>query len=229
MSKGGIEPPTGTRQGSGMRRVSSMSSPRLPYEFNRPLLTPRLVLRLMTTADVDAVHAYQSRDDVCRYLLFEPRDRDRVSEYVGKYSQASRLAAEGDYLQLALELRETEDAPGRLIGDSYFTIASIEHSRGEIGWTMHPDYTGRGYATEAARAVLHLAFATLGLHRVFAELDPRNGASIAMCRRVGMREEAYFVRDMWFKGDWADTGVYAILADEWRSQQETLSKPAPSP
>ena len=206
-----------------------MSSPRLPYEFARPLLTPRLVLRLMTMADVDAIHAYQSRDDVCRYLLFEPRARDTVAEKVLAHSQATRLAADGDYLQLALELRETEDAPGQLIGDSYFTVASVEHSRGEIGWTMHPDYTGRGYATEAARAVLHLAFATLGLHRVFAELDPRNGASIAMCRRVGMREEAYFVRDMWFKGDWADTGVYAILADEWRSQQETLSKRAPSP
>jgi RimJ/RimL family protein N-acetyltransferase len=206
-----------------------MVRPRLPYEFTRPLLTPRLVLRLMTMADVDAIHAYQSRDDVCRYLLFEPRDRVTVAEKVLAHTRATRLAADGDYLQLALELRETQDAPGRLIGDSYFTIASVEHSRGEIGWTMHPEFTGRGYATEAARAVLHLAFATLGLHRVFAELDPRNDASIAMCRRIGMREEAYFVRDMMFKGDWADTGVYAVLADEWRSQQESLSKRVPVP
>ena len=210
-----------------------MSGPRLPYEFTEPLVTPRLVLRLMTEADVDAIHAYQRREDVCRYLLFEPRDRDRVAEKVAEHAHATRLGGDGDYLQLALELRQTEDGAGQLIGDSYFTIASTEHLRGEIGWTMHPDHTGRGYATEAARAVLDLAFGTLGLHRVFAELDPRNDASVAMCRRLGMREEAHFVRDMMFKGEWADTGVYAILAEEWRSQQSAgragVSTPAPSP
>jgi RimJ/RimL family protein N-acetyltransferase len=84
---------------------------------------------------------------------------------------------------------------------------------------MHPDFTGRGYASEAARAVLELAFSTLGLHRVFAELDPRNDASIALALRLGMREEAHFVQDMWFKGAWADTGIYAILAEEWRSHR----------
>jgi RimJ/RimL family protein N-acetyltransferase len=201
--------------------VSGMvTGPRLPYRFEQPLVTPRLLLRTMTSADVDEVHAYQSREDVCRYLLFEPRSREQVAEKVDQHARAVRLAADGDYLQLALELRDTQEAPGRLIGDSYFTIASTEHSRGEIGWTMHPEFTGRGYASEAARAVLGLAFDTLGLHRVFAELDPRNDASIALCRRLGMREEAYFVQDMMFKGDWADTGLYAILDEEWQRRPD---------
>jgi RimJ/RimL family protein N-acetyltransferase len=197
-----------------------VTGPRLPYRFEQPLVTPRLLLRTMTSADVDEVHAYQSREDVCRYLLFEPRSREQVAEKVDQHARAVRLAADGDYLQLALELRDTQEAPGRLIGDSYFTIASTEHSRGEIGWTMHPEFTGRGYASEAARAVLGLAFDTLGLHRVFAELDPRNDASIALCRRLGMREEAYFVQDMMFKGDWADTGLYAILDEEWQRRPD---------
>jgi RimJ/RimL family protein N-acetyltransferase len=201
--------------------VSGMvTGPRLPYRFEQPLVTPRLLLRTMTSADVDEVHAYQSREDVCRYLLFEPRSREQVAEKVDQHARAVRLAADGDYLQLALELRDTQEAPGRLIGDSYFTIASTEHSRGEIGWTMHPEFTGRGYASEAARAVLGLAFDTLGLHRVFAELDPRNDASIALCRRLGMREEAYFVQDMMFEGDWADTGLYAILDEEWQRRPD---------
>ncbi len=102
-----------------------------------------------------------------------------------------------------------------MIGDSYFTIASVENSKGEIGWSMHPDFAGKGYASEAARAVLELAFRTLSLHRVVAELDPRNDASIALCKRLGMREEAFFVKDLWFRGDWADTGMYAILRDEF--------------
>jgi RimJ/RimL family protein N-acetyltransferase len=77
---------------------------------------------------------------------------------------------------------------------------------------------GRGYAAEAATAVLELAFGRLGLHRVFAELDPRNVASIRLCSRLGMRHEAEFLENMWFKGEWADTGVYAVLAREWAAR-----------
>jgi RimJ/RimL family protein N-acetyltransferase len=174
----------------------------------------------MTSADVQNVYAYQSREDVCRYLLFEPRTLDEVVEKVEKFGAATTLAADGDYLQLALELPAVGDVPARVIGDSYFKLANAADSRGEIGWTMHPDFTGQGYAAEAARAMLGIAFETIGLHRVIANLDPRNDSSIALCRRLGMREEAHFVEDMWFKGDWADTGIYAILHDEWLAQRE---------
>jgi RimJ/RimL family protein N-acetyltransferase len=187
----------------------------LPFVFGAPIKTERLTLRLMTSADIDDVHAYQSREDVCRYLLFEPRTLDEVTERVTTFAASTTLAADGDYLQLALELADPAGGPARVIGDSYFTIANLENSRGEIGWTMHPDYVGRGYASEAARAVLGIAFNKIGLHRVVAELDPRNDASIALCKRLGMRVEAHFVEDLWFKGQWADTGMYAILRSEW--------------
>jgi RimJ/RimL family protein N-acetyltransferase len=192
---------------------------RLPYRFEQPLVTDRLILRLMSAADVDALHAYQSRTDVCRYLPFNPLSRQEVTDRVAQHAQGDQLAADGDSLRLALELGASEDAPGRLIGDSYFSLASTEHSGGEIGWTMHPAFTGRGYATEAATAVLDLAFSSLGLHRVFARLDVRNHASIALCLRLGMREEAHFVQDMRFKDEWSDTGFYAILEEEWRRRR----------
>lgn len=191
------------------------SSPVTPYEITAPIPTERLTLRLMTSADVDDVYAYQSREDVCRYLLFEPRTREKVIEKVDAFSKATTLAKDGDFLQLALELPATDDAPARVIGDSFFRLSSVEESRGEIGWTMHPDFTGHGYASEAAREMLRIAFERMGLHRVIANLDPRNEASIALCLRLGMREEAYFVKDMWFKGEWADTGIYALLREEW--------------
>lgn len=192
---------------------------KLPYVFSEPIRTERLTLRLMTDADVDDVYAYQSLPEVCRYLLFEPRTRDEVAERVAKFGAATTLAADGDYLQLALELPATTDAPARVIGDSYFTIANAKELGGEIGWTMHPDFMGLGYASEAARAILGLAFDRLELHRVAANLDPRNDASIALCLRLGMREEAHFVRDLWFKGAWADTGMYAILREEWLARR----------
>jgi RimJ/RimL family protein N-acetyltransferase len=169
----------------------------------------------MTPADAGDVHAYQSRADVCRYLTFEPRTRDEVAEKVASYSTALALSGDGDFWQLAIE--RASDA-GRVIGDVYFTIKSAADATGKIGWTLHPDFAGQGYMTEAAHAVLDIAFGSLGLHRVCAELDPRNAASAALCERLGMREEAHFVEDVWFKGAWGDTAIYAILDREWSAR-----------
>ncbi len=185
----------------------------LPWAFDAPIRTERLTLRLMTPADADDVHAYQSREDVCRYLLHGPRSRAEVAEWVAKYAAASALAADGDWIEPAIDL------DGRVIGHMYLNLASVENRGAEIGWTLHPDFFGHGYAAEASTATLDLAFGTLGLHRVRAELDPRNDASIALCRRLGMREEARFVKDLMFKGEWADTGVYAILDEEWAARR----------
>jgi RimJ/RimL family protein N-acetyltransferase len=183
----------------------------LPYTFAEPLRTPRLAIRPMTAADVDDLHAYQSDPEVCRYLPYEPRTRDEVVEKVDKFSAALTLAGDGDFWQLALDRPE---APGA-IGDLYFCLKG---PGAEIGWTLHPRHAGRGYMTEAAGALLDLAFGTLERHRVFAQLDPRNTSSAALCRRLGMRQEAHFVEDLWFKGEWGDTAVYGILAREWRAR-----------
>jgi len=188
---------------------------RLPFRF-KETFTDRLRLRVMTEADIDAVHAYQSRADVCEYLLYEPRDRHAVAEKIAKWSHHTTLEHDGDFLQLAVERR----ADGQVIGDLYFTLKQVEHASAEVGWAFHPDHHRHGYATEAAMAALRLGFDTIGLHRVIAELDPRNAASVALCRRLGMREEAHFVDDMWFKGAWADTGIYALLENEWRALRE---------
>lgn len=187
---------------------------KLPYTW-QTLKTERLTMRLMTADDIDDVFAYQSREDVCRYLLFDPRTRDEVAERNASNRQATTVTQDDDWWQIALELATPERT--RVIGDLYFTIKSVENSHGEIGWTLHPDFAGQGYAFEGAQAVLAVAFDTLGLHRVTAELDPRNDRSIALCTRLGLREEAYYREDLWFRGAWADTGVYAILNSEYRN------------
>ena len=129
----------------------------VPYIFDQPIATQRLILRLMTAADADDVFGYQSREDVCRYLLFEPRTREEVEERVAKHATATTLEKDGDYLQLALELPASGDSSARVIGDSYFTLSNLENSRGEIGWTLHPNFAGRGYAAEAARlSLIHI-------------------------------------------------------------------------
>lgn len=187
---------------------------RLPYEFTEPVRTARLLIRTMAIADVDDIHAYQSREDVSRYLPYLPRTRDDVVEKVTKFSAATAIGDEGDYWQLAIE-RLAE--PGRVIGDVYFSLRSTANASGEVGWTLHPSYEGQGFMTEAASAIIEIAFTGIGLHRVIARIDPRNAASAALCRRLGMREEAHFTEDIWFKGEWGDTSIFAILDREWEA------------
>lgn len=169
----------------------------------------------MRDGDIDDIHAYQSRADVCRYLPFDPRTREEVAEKVAKCSEAVVLGGDGDFWQLAIE---RADSPGHVIGDVFFAIKDVANATCEIGWTLHPDHTGMGYMTEAANAVLRIAFDDLGMHRAIANLDPRNHASAALCTRLGMREEALFVEDVWSKEVWEDTAIYAILDREWATR-----------
>jgi RimJ/RimL family protein N-acetyltransferase len=90
----------------------------------------------------------------------------------------------------------------------------VRNAQLEIGWVLHPDYQGRGLAAEAAGAVLHFAFETLGPHRVEAQLDARNAASARLCERLGMRLEATLREVEWDDG-WRDTTLYAVLRREW--------------
>lgn len=182
----------------------------LPWDF-RPLEGSRVRLELLQPDDVDALYAIQSDPEVCRYLLYEPRSLERVHEVLARDAAATRLADSEDFIQPAIR-----DASGRLIGTMYFKLSNVEDKTAEIGWLLDPRFQGRGYAKEAAALLLDLGFGELGLHRVYAELDPRNAASVALCLRLGMRHEAHFREHMWFKGDWADTGIYAILEQEWR-------------
>jgi aminoglycoside 6'-N-acetyltransferase len=181
----------------------------IPWEWAAPISTDRLSLRLMIPEDTDAVYAWMSDPEVARYQFYEPREREVVAEKVAEMVAAQRLEKDGDWMQPAVVL------DGTVIGSIYFKLTSVDDLTAEIGWAFTRAYHGHGYATEAAATLLDLAFGPIGLHRVFAELDPRNDASIALCLRLGMRHEAHFVEHMMFKGDWADTGIYGILKREW--------------
>jgi RimJ/RimL family protein N-acetyltransferase len=180
-----------------------------------PVTTDRLLLRpLDPIGDVDAVHAYQSRADVCRYIPYEPRTRDEVAARLGELR--STLTDEGQAMFVGVVLQNT----GELIGDAVLFWQSAKHRGGEIGYVLNPDYQGHGYATEASRALLEMAFEQLGLHRVIARIDSRNDPSARVLRRLGMRQEAHLVHNEWFKGEWTDEIDFAILEDEWRALRE---------
>ena len=166
----------------------------------------------MRPDDFDALYAMHSDPDVCRYLLFEPRTREEVSAVLARDAPQTHLEKVDDYIQPAIRV---QGGDGELAGTMYLHISSVDDRTAEIGWLVGPRFQGHGYARECAALLLELSFGELGLHRVFAELDPRNAASVAVCTGLGMRHEATFLEHMWLKGEWTDTGVYSILEREW--------------
>ena len=91
------------------------------------------------------------------------------------------------------------------------------HATHEIGWVISSGHQGRGYATEAARALMDFAFNKLRCHRVVATCQPENAASWRVMERLGMRREAHFRQALHQKnGMWWDEYFYALLADEYR-------------
>lgn len=182
------------------------STPALPIE------TDRLRLRLCVPEDIDALYDIRSRADVNRYLYSAAMSREEVQakldERISKYS---RLVEPGDSLLLAVERKDT----GEMIGDVSFNWLPGEHQQVEIGYVLHPGHHGQGFATEAARPLLRVAFEVVKAHRVIGRLDGRNAASGRVLAKLGMRQEAHFRENEFVKGEWTDEIVYAILASEW--------------
>jgi RimJ/RimL family protein N-acetyltransferase len=177
-----------------------------------PIETSRLLLRPYTPEDMDAFYELRTRPDVTRYLYWEPASREEVEPELDRRVRVRTLGTEGDRLHLAVVPREG----GPLIGDVMLAWLSERHRQGEVGFVFHPDHQGRGFAREAATEMLRLGFERFGLHRIIGQCDARNEASAALMRRLGMRQEAHFVQNEIFKGDWGDELVFAMLESEWK-------------
>jgi RimJ/RimL family protein N-acetyltransferase len=151
------------------------------------------------------VHAIRSREDVTRWLYFEPRTPDESRAWL----EGVMARPEADGVVLAVERRDG----GPLLGHVNVVVGADR--QGEIGFMFHPDHQGHGYATEAGRALLRLAFEHYGLHRVYGRLEPRNAASARVLEKLGMRREGLLVENEWVKGEWQSEAIYALLAREW--------------
>jgi RimJ/RimL family protein N-acetyltransferase len=180
-----------------------------------PILTDRLLLRPFEPSDLDAVHAMQSREDVARYLYWNPRTPDETEEALRRIVELRSVDDEHDGLRLAAVRRDS----GELIGDFSLWRTSREHQQGEIGFVLHPDHHGQGFATEASLVCLRLGFEVVGFHRIEGRCDARNTASARVMERLGMRREAHLVENELVKGEWTDELVYAMLASEWAGRR----------
>jgi len=128
----------------------------------------------------------------------------------GSWSR-STLDSEGDFTYLGAQLLHRPE----LIGDVMLHWRSEKHETVEIGYVFHPDYRGHGYATEASRAALSLAFTGLNTHRVVAYIDSENNDSIRLAERLGMSRDGLMRENKLIDGDRRSELVYSILRHEW--------------
>lgn len=183
--------------------------------------TGRLLLRPFVEKDFAALHEIERREDVHRYLYSTPHSEDDTRASLQRRMERSAIDGEHDDLNLAAERRDS----GELIGHFVLRRTSREHLQGEIGFVLHPDHQGHGFATEGAAAMLRNGFEEVGLHRIEGRCDARNRSSKAVMERLGMRLEAHLRENELFKGEWGDELVYAILDREWAARAEASPRP----
>jgi RimJ/RimL family protein N-acetyltransferase len=172
----------------------------------RRIETERLVIRAWEPHELAAIHAMRASETAVRWLYEDPATEEESRERLRRRIQDIRFALTGDGIGLAVE------RDGVVVADVSLFLKSAEHRQGELGYMTHPDHQGRGYATEAAAALVQLGFETFGLHRVVGTIEPRNLASARVLERIGMTREALLVENEIVKGEWQSEAIYAIRA-----------------
>lgn len=185
-----------------------------------PARTPRLQVRPCAPADLDAIWGWRRLPEVNRWLGLAPDTQDAFRE---RYLDPKRLASL--YLIELLPDGDGESGPtpiGDIMvrrGDGWAQLEVEAEAKGveaELGWVLDPAYTGRGYATEAIRAVIDVCFGPLGLRRVHAGCFADNEPSWRLMERLGMRREEFSRKTALHRsGEWLDGVNYGLLAEEW--------------
>jgi RimJ/RimL family protein N-acetyltransferase len=183
-------------------------------DLDCPVRTDRLVLRPVASGDEDAIWSYRHDEETARWLSSLPADRAAFQPSIEQPADwAGTIVIELDDVVIGNVLVRIEDAWSQVE-----VRAEAAGTQAEIGWVLHPDQVGHGYATEAVEAVLQICFEQLRLRRVVAGCFAGNTASRRLMERVGMRREQHAIRGALHRsGEWMDSFSYAILADEWRA------------
>jgi|SRR5579859_548984 len=149
------------------------------------LQTERLLLREVGDADFDGLREIASDPEVLRYRSRSEVTPEATREFL---NNAKAQAAEQPRQQYALVVILKDSR--RLIGELGLTISSSQYDEAYMWYSVNRSYWGKGYATEAAAALLHYGFEQAGLRRIFAECHPDNLASARVLEKIGLLREA---------------------------------------
>ena len=166
--------------------------------------TKRLLIREFEFKDWQDVYEYTSDINVMKYIPEGVFTEEDAKEFVNKNK--------GDKAEKFPVVLTDEDM---LIGHIVFYRYFGEHTY-EIGWVFNPKYQNRGYASEAAHAILEYGFREENLHRIIATCQPENIPSYRVMEKIGMRREGFFKKCIPKDNEWWDEYYYAILEEEFK-------------
>ncbi len=184
----------------------------------RPTIeTEHLILRPFALADAPAVQRLAGHRDIASTMLHipHPYEDGMAEEWIGSQQAAFER---GESLDLAVTLR----SDGSLVGAVGLRLER-RHARAALGYWIGRPFWGRGYCTEAARALVRYAFETLGLHRIHAYHLTRNPASGRVMQKIGMRHEGHLREHVEKWGVFEDLELYGILNGELAGERDQRS------
>jgi RimJ/RimL family protein N-acetyltransferase len=173
----------------------------------------RLRLRALTPQDVPALFTVFGDPAVCRYWS-RPALPD-LAAAVALQREIARCFADRSLFQWAI----AERASDQVVGTCTLAALSAEHRRAELGFALARSVWGRGYVAEALPVLLRFAFEPLALHRLEADVDPRNAPSIRALERLGFEREGYQRERYFLGGEIQDAVLYGLLRHDWMRQQ----------
>ena len=167
------------------------------------LQTQRLTLIPLTAAHVSAVFALHALPAVAAFnTIGIPKDQSTTEAILApKLDPANK-----DHLGWIIANKQ-----GVFMGEISLILAPERFKKGEISYSLHPDYWGKGFATAAVKTLLEHAFNSLDLHRVEAGVAVENAKSIRVLEKVGMQREGRHRKILPLKTGWSDNYSYAIL------------------
>ena len=170
-----------------------------------PIETDRLRIRDVVPADCEAFFGYMKLEEYWRDVPIEPPTLPWVQSLVQRCLQDQTANPRTNYfLAAACKLS------GTVIGEAILRVESVWHGRGEVGWGVALQYTGRGFGTEIGRAMVRLGF-ELGLHRLYAQCRVGNAASLRTMAKVGLTEEGTIRENVKARGEWWSSCQWSIL------------------
>jgi [ribosomal protein S5]-alanine N-acetyltransferase len=188
-------------------------APGSPTRPPLPILdTERLRLRPLVEADVPALFAIFSDPQAMRY--WSRTAMTDAAEAAELLAEIRHCAEVGTLYQWGIARREDDLA----IGTCTLHRIDPEHRRAEIGYILRRDHWGRGFAHEALVTFVDHAFDAFALHKLEADIDPRNAASIRSVERLGFKREGLLRERYRVGGEIQDSAMYGLLEPEWRAR-----------
>ena len=173
------------------------------------LETERLVIRDYRESDILSFHTLVSDQTTMRYLPgILCRDEQQSAKMFREAVDAAMLRDRTKHF-----FAVCQKSCDKTIGGIGFTI--IRKGIGHLGYFYMPQYWGKGYATEAAKAVFQYAFETIGLHKIVTGCLKENVGSEKVMIKCGMRKEADLRQHIWHEDQWKDRVEYGLINADW--------------